>query len=663
MNSKQTPLAVGREHKAQIQRDASELLYENGISGVIVSIIAASALVFGFDSKPPFVFKTAWWAAMLMLHVVRFGTLLHWRKKLKPTAYDGRRATLIFVCGTWLTGLMWCVYCVVMRPYMSMVELTVAIIIVSALGGGAANVLAAHKPTVIFYPFVLLFPFSVSMVLSGISEQTILGALGIVFSGVMFVTAFKSATFTHKAIKLKNENLFLVNHMEKEVEVRTQQIYELSNIDSLSKLLNRNAFIRHLCSALETVKSQNCELALLFIDLDGFKAINANMGHSIGDKVLFETSSRLKQAVPDAQLLCRWGGDEFVVAVPNSSESKAINTANQLIHAISQEVMIDNQRLSVGATVGISMYPHDADDEERLIQMADIAMYDQKKRCPGAANLFNESIGHSLQREHWIASALDKAIEHNAMRLVFQPIFDVKQQRPVSFEALLRWRCEEQDIAPYEFIKIAEQKGKILSIGKWVLEQACLEASTWRDFEDMSINVNVSVIQLLSADFLETVEHALELSDLSPARLNIEITESVFAFDRDKIFFVVKSLQQKGIRVSIDDFGTEYSSLSLVQELSADTVKIDRTFIANLSSKGYPIVNAVTHIAKAFDYQVVAEGVETPLQLERLKQLGVTLIQGFLFAKPMEKDDFYAYLDKFRSAEEQAPKELNGKKT
>ncbi|MGY0627125.1 MAG: putative bifunctional diguanylate cyclase/phosphodiesterase, partial [Paraglaciecola chathamensis] len=438
------------------------------------------------------------------------------------------------------------------------------------------------------------------------------------------------------------ENASLVEHMEAQVEKRTRKIYELSNLDPLTGLYNRTAFLNHVKLTLEHCVTQHQPMALLFIDLDGFKKINDTIGHDAGDQILTQTAQRLKEHCLDQQLLCRWGGDEFLIALPNTQQASAVAQAKNLIEHISQAYLFENTQLSLGATIGISLYPQHADNELQLIQLADMAMYYQKKRAISTSGVFSKELGDKLVREQYLKDGLARAIENKELSLSFQPIMASDNSEICAFEALLRWQKEQEHISPAEFIPIAEQHGLIRKIGTWVLNKACFVAASWP--KPIAVSVNVSVSQLQSEDFITIVEEALLTSGLPANLLHLEITESVFSFDKDIMIARIKILQSRGIKVSIDDFGTEYSSLSVMQDLAVNTVKIDRSFVSRLDSSGLAIVQAVVNIAHAFDYLVVAEGVETKEQAIILQNLGVHFSQGFYFSKPIPEKNVLQFI-------------------
>lgn len=629
-------------------RDAADLLYANSIAGILISVIASTALVFGFYNPEKSVFQLSWLAIILSILMLRLLDSLHWRKHVKGTLYDGKQATHRFISGTLITSVCWCIYVVSMVPHVEVIELACMIIVVAAMAGGSATVLAAHKFTAMTYVFIMLVPFSITMLISDQSYQNILGVLGLSFSAVMMVTSKKAADFTSQAIILKHENVALVNHMEEQVEARTQKIYELSNIDPLTGLFNRSAFLNEAKLQLEEAKQKQEFLALLFIDLDGFKKVNDSIGHDTGDKVLAETAQRLQAESPDAHLLCRWGGDEFLLMLANMNEVEVIEKGQSLIARISEPYSVEENQITIGATIGVAFYPQHARNEVELIQLADTAMYYQKKRKPSTVGIFSEVLGYKISREQKLKSRLNDAIENKEFRLVYQPIIDPKNRSIFTFEALLRWQLDGDAIGPDEFIGIAEQYGQIQKIGAWVLKQACLATKRWQEssvkYKDIGVSVNVSVIQMQEERFIDVVRHALVESNILPECLHLEITESIFASDTQKLFEQVNALQNLGVHVSIDDFGTGYSSLSVMQDLAVNIVKIDRSFINKIESNGQPIINAVMNIADGLDFKVVAEGVETQGQMDMLVSLGVDYLQGFHLAMPLEESDIIGFL-------------------
>jgi len=631
------------------KRDVAELLYGNLLSGTLISILAASYLVFNFESENEGGqwFKMLWWGGMMSVLLYRFVDWFWWKKKLYGTEYDSHLPLIRVIVGANLTAVMWSTYALYVVYHSELIEQIVVIIAVAAMAGGASTVFAAHKKTAMFYAFILPTPVSIMLMFDDVYLNQILGPLGIAYGFIMMVLASKSANFTKHAIALKNENASLVNHMEQQVEQRTQKIYELSNLDPLTNLHNRTAFLKNLGECLFGASNKNKRIALLFIDLDGFKKVNDTFGHEVGDVILSESAKRLRAKVGDQKLLCRWGGDEFLIALEVLEQEQAIAEAYEFIKVLSQDHEIDDGTIiSIGATVGVSLFPDHEKHKSRLIQFADTAMYHQKKLRPGEVCVFTQEMEAQQRHELKLKNGLNEAIDKNQLRMVFQPIVTSDNAETVAFEALLRWKFDDENIPPDEFIGIAEQYGLINRIGAWVLNQSCQAASGWQRLkENIAVCINVSVIQLEDTEFLDTLDDAIQSSGIEPSLISLEITESVFVSDTELMLEKIRVIQGKGIKVSIDDFGTGYSSLSAMQDLGVNTVKIDRSFINKLEDKGYAIVTAVIHAASLLGFDVVAEGVESEVQWKKLAGLGVHKLQGYFFSKPMEVEEVMNFIN------------------
>ncbi|WP_421847859.1 putative bifunctional diguanylate cyclase/phosphodiesterase [Marinomonas sp.] len=387
-------------------------------------------------------------------------------------------------------------------------------------------------------------------------------------------------------------------------------------------------------------------LAILFIDLDGFKGINDTLGHEVGDRVLSMAALRVKNFSTDSQLVCRWGGDEFLVVLSHEGHQQTSTFAKGLIEKMSEPYVDGTYRVTIGATIGISIYPEHSQSKEELIQHADMAMYQQKRQAKGSVGYFNETLRLQLQREFNLRDQLITAAEKDELNLVYQPIVNAKTGKVEAFEALLRWNSALGLIMPDQFIAIAGQYGQIKNIGLWVLERACQQAKVFQQRSpEIAICVNVSVVQFQDEDFIEQISNVFQKHDFEPSGLHIEITESFFASDKLGLMKQIKALQEMDIQISIDDFGTGYSSLSSMQDMGVDIVKIDKSFVDTIQGSGLSIITAVLHIANELNYQVVAEGVETEEQAKILRDLNVDYLQGYYFSRPMESEQALEYLE------------------
>ena len=650
---------LAERHQA-IFRDRAAILYGNSAPGLLVTLFAASFLVFSFPPVNDSIFKFVWLGVLYLLLLARAVDALIWRKRYKDSQYDGRKAVTRYVSGTLSTAVMWAIYCICVFQHSDDIESSFIIITMSALAGGASNILSAHKFTAMSYSALLLGPPSIALLLGENSFQNMFGVLGLAYCVTIVVAASKSAHFTTNAIRLKNENAVLVNEMELKVAERTEKIYELSNLDPLTGLFNRTAFMERFSHLLSECRSEQKNLALLFIDLDGFKTVNDTLGHETGDRILRVTAERLESLREDDSALCRWGGDEFLLTHMTADKAKIHALARRLITGISEPYDILGTYHTVSATVGISLFPEHSKNADELIQLADTAMYYSKKQQVASVSLFTEGMRAKLHREQRLKAALAKAIELEQLRLVYQPIVDAEKETVVSFEALLRWTLDDEPVSPSEFITIAEQYGMIIPIGNWVLVQACKTAANWleRDETLPSISVNVSVVQLDHESFIFSLRQALIQSLLPPHKLQIEITESIFACDKERVLQSAEQIKKLGVKIAIDDFGIEYSSLSAIQELAPDALKIDRSFVHKLETGGKIIIEAVIRIAQALNYSIIAEGTETERQVAELRSMGVTNMQGFYFSHPLEESDIEKFLV---SAKSLSIKDTNGK--
>ena len=652
-------------------RDVVHLLHSNAFNGMIISIAAISALTFGFDSPETADTKKMFWFVMVCLLLLRFFDAVFWMKVLKKKDKSPWPAYLRFGAGVTFTALFWAAYSVSLFRQMPILELATTMVVLSALAGGAATVLGASRLFVWTYCTLLLIPISVTAMVDPREELFILGALGIAFYVTMLGTSRKTNAFFLETIELKEQNQALVGLMaeerndvvrvnraltssnqkldalnaslEVEVKSRTDDILRLSNLDPLTSLMNRSGFLRHLRQEIREARQNQSKLAVLFIDLDGFKQVNDSLGHQVGDQVLVVAAARLGRFA-SSDRLSRWGGDEFIVLATFSQQDRLLKLAADIRSSIAQGMAIEKNQINLDATIGIAVYPDHGDEERQLIQRADITMYHEKRRKLSHVGIFNDTIFDAVHRELTLREGLRNAISKNQLYLVYQPLICSVTGKVWSFEALLRWHFEGEEVSPVDFIPIAERSGRINEIGMWVLSTACNNAANWVD-KSVAISVNVSVIQLMEDNFIEQLDKVLATSGLAPERLHLEVTESVFADNKQKLSDQVNAIKSRQVAVSIDDFGTGFSSLSQLQLLHFDHIKIDRSFINNLDSTGEPIIRATLLIAGEFGCKTIAEGVETENQATRLKAMGVDCLQGYYYARPEREESLGRWFD------------------
>jgi diguanylate cyclase (GGDEF)-like protein len=413
------------------------------------------------------------------------------------------------------------------------------------------------------------------------------------------------------------------------------QIAHMAHYDALTDLPNRVLFREHLVKALESV--DRGKLAVLCIDLDRFKAVNDTLGHPIGDALLRAVGDRLQASARPADLVARLGGDEFAVVQAGTEQPiGATALATRLIAEIGKPFELDGHQVVVDASVGISIAPNDGTDPDKLLKSADMALYRAKKDGRDSYRFFEPDMDARMQLRRKMELDLRRALTLGEFEVYYQPLITLKTQKISGFEALLRWHHPERGmVPPMEFIPVAEEIGLIGQIGAWVLKRACLEAATWPD--DIHIAVNLSPAQFKHRAVVLDVVAALGASGLPAHRLEVEITETVLLQDTESTVRILDELRNLGVRISMDDFGTGYSSLAYLQKFSFDKIKIDRSFVKNISERpqSIAIIRAVTALSISLGMKTTAEGVETEEELQTLKDEGCTEVQGYLFSKPV----------------------------
>ncbi|AHV91643.1 putative bifunctional diguanylate cyclase/phosphodiesterase [Bordetella holmesii] len=426
-----------------------------------------------------------------------------------------------------------------------------------------------------------------------------------------------------------------------------EELLHLALHDALTQLPNRALLDERLIQAIARAKAARGHLAVLFIDLDGFKAVNDAYGHQSGDSLLRQLARRIEnEALRPGDLVARLGGDEFIVVADMIAPTDAANLAEKLIETLSREAEVDGNTLSVTASVGISIYPDDGEDGRTLLTHADAAMYHAKRlgRDP-RYSYFEPAMNENAREQLQLLQDLRQAQARGELVLYYQPKFVAPSGPVVGAEALLRWNHPKRGlISPGEFIPIAERTGLIFSIGEWVLDEACRQMRIWRDLghSNWTVAVNLSAMQFSQAGLVETIRDTLARHLLPASCLAIEITETTAMHDAEASLAVLRELADLGISISIDDFGTGYSSLLYLKRLPASELKIDRGFISQLEhdQEDAAIVSAIIALGQRLNLRIVAEGVETQAQQQFLTELGCDSLQGFLLGKPLPPQDF-----------------------
>ncbi len=419
------------------------------------------------------------------------------------------------------------------------------------------------------------------------------------------------------------------------------EVAYLAHHDALTGLRNRGYFRDQLAATIDLRRRKKERLAVCFLDLDLFKDVNDTFGHPTGDRLLRMVAQRLQGALSDGDLAARLGGDEFAVILNHvASPSQVGDLASELIELLSRTYNIDGLDVTIGASMGIALFPDDGESADDLLKNADMALYQAKSDGGSRHSFFQKDMDLKAQERRAIEADLRNALSAGQLELHYQPLVDISGNRVSGFEALLRWRHPTRGmIPPGDFIPIAEATGLIIPIGEWALRTACAEAATWRD--GITIAVNLSATQFRALNLVSTVVGALARSGLAPERLELEITETVLLAETETTIATLHKLRDFGVRIALDDFGTGYSSLSYLRGFPFDKIKIDRSFVKDLADREdcTAIITAISGLAKSLGIITTAEGVETQQQLDFLRQQGCTQAQGFLFSPARPRAD------------------------
>jgi diguanylate cyclase (GGDEF)-like protein/PAS domain S-box-containing protein len=427
------------------------------------------------------------------------------------------------------------------------------------------------------------------------------------------------------------------------------RIAYMAHHDGLTNLPNREFFQDRLGQALEQDQSGSHRVAVLCVDLDLFKNVNDSFGHPMGDRLLRLVADRLRSQVRGNNLVARLGGDEFAVILASEvSPNEVSDFSARLIKILSASYDIDGIEVVIGASIGVALSPGDGTTTEELMRNADMALYRAKSDGGGVHRFFEREMDRLAQKRRDMELDLRRAFANGEFELHYQPLVDIAADRISGFESLLRWRHPEKGmISPADFIPVAEDIGLIVSLGEWVLREACTEAANWPD--DVKVAVNLSPVQFRSRNLVQTVISALAHSGLSPLRLELEITESLFLAETEANLAILHQLRALGISISMDDFGTGYSSLSYLRSFPFDKIKIDRSFVKDIAERSdcVAIVRAISGLGRSLNITTTAEGVETMDQLDWLRAEGCNEVQGFLFSAARPAAEIAALLSKF----------------
>jgi diguanylate cyclase (GGDEF)-like protein/PAS domain S-box-containing protein len=433
-----------------------------------------------------------------------------------------------------------------------------------------------------------------------------------------------------------------------------QRINQLMQFDSLTGLPNRDSLLHMLKRAIDLARLQSQVLTVMWINVDNFKQINDSISHEVGDMVLQELTIRLSRLMREEDYLSRVSGDHFVLVGPGSDENGASMLALKIFAALDKPMHIQGKELNITLSIGIALYPTDGESMSDLLKNSESAMYRMKREGRNGYRFFTADLQKNSARMLALGSALKHAINRNELRLVYQPQLDLHQNKIIGAEALLRWTHPEfGDVSPAEFVPIAESYGLIVDIGNWVIRSALQQLKTWQGngLSTLTVAVNLSAMQFEQPQLADDIMRLVEEAGVSPQSMELELTEAVAMRDSENAARVMHELSEKGFMLSIDDFGTGYSSLSYLKRFDIDKLKIDQSFVRDLSKNedDQAIVDAIIHMSTSLGFTTIAEGVETIAQLEILKQKGCDQIQGYYFSRPLTPEALEAFVAEFET--------------
>lgn len=467
------------------------------------------------------------------------------------------------------------------------------------------------------------------------------------------------------------ETLCLVRDITERKDFESK-IFHLAYFDNLTGLPNRQSFMERLEGEIKRAKYTGSKLAVLFLDLDGFKSINDTMGHNTGDVILQSTADRLQSSTRPSDFisrsnsdhsevkLARLGGDEFTVVIPNLPRAEdALILAHRIREAMRRPFHLESRDVVLTASIGIALYPDDGEDAEALLKHADTAMYHAKNEGRDNCQFYNIDLTLHAEKRMHLENDLRNALQNNEFHLVYQPQFDVASGSIQSVEALIRWQHPQQGlISPLDFIPLAEENGLIIPIGAWVLRTACIEATQWhKNGQYLQVAVNLSPLQINNPELADTVLNILTETGFPPNKLILEITEGALMDHNANTLTRLHKLRDHGIEISLDDFGTGYSSMNYLKRLPINNIKVDQSFIRGLlnDKDSLAIVKAIISLSKNLGFSVTAEGIETLNQAQILKYFGCETLQGYYFSEPIAMKEIASLAGKQWAIQEVKP--------
>ncbi|MFD2174974.1 putative bifunctional diguanylate cyclase/phosphodiesterase [Rhodobacter lacus] len=638
----------------KIDRWLLQTAYRNNFANIGVNLVAGVAMAVLLAKASASVWPaTLWGGAMVLLSAARFafscGPGVGCDDPLLASAERFRTLRRRYATGLMLGALLWTgMTTLALASGDDRVRYT-ALIVLSALAAGATGILAAQLWIGRVYIALMLVQGAAQLALDG-NGDSVLAALAVVFLVVMLFVHRNNHTILVQSLDLRFRNDDLVTNLkakqsalrelnatlEGRVALRTADLKFAAEHDCLTQLFNRAGIVEWVDG--QTRPGRVC--TTIFLDLDRFKQINDGLGHAVGDCVLTEVASRLAAALPEGAALCRWGGDEFVAIAPaeaGEAIAEGAALADRLRAAISEKICVNGREIHVSLSAGVAVSAFEAAAVSAAIRFADLAASEAKGRGRGATVVFSEAFAARQERQAILVQALKGAVSNGELSVVFQPIVDAVRREPECYEVLLRWNNPVLGrISPEEFIPMAEEAGLIVELGAFAMEAALRRFAQWGgQGAGCRIALNASIRQLIAPGYVETLRAAAARHGIPPSAIVVEVTETIFADTYlDLTHRVLRQLQDLGIDIHIDDFGTGFSSLSRLHEMPVQAIKIDQSFVRRMDPQAVAIIEGSVSIAEKFGIATVAEGVETEAQADLLRAMRVTYLQGYLFGRP-----------------------------
>jgi diguanylate cyclase (GGDEF)-like protein len=454
----------------------------------------------------------------------------------------------------------------------------------------------------------------------------------------------------------------IIAHQDRQRDAKEHEVRHQAYHDLLTGLPNRAYFLEQLGQSIALAARHDRTCVLMFLDLDRFKIINDSLGHETGDLLLQTVSTRIERCLRGGELLFRMGGDEFTVILSETSAPEdAALVARRILEAVAQPVSINEHVLNVGVTIGIAVYPGDGDSAEKLLRNSDAAMYSAKESGRGTVTFYHAEMNQRALARLQLEAALRQGLREGEFAIYYQPRLDAATRRVVALEALLRWSHPTRGVVlPHEFIAVLEDTGMMAAVGEWVLRSACTQVCAWQHegMAPLRVSVNVSSTQFRCPSFVAMVTQVLDDTRVSPALIELELTESVLISHPEQARATIDALKALGIRIALDDFGTGYSSLNYLRHFAVDYLKIDRCFVTEIATnrRDRAVATAIFELAAALNITVVAEGVETEAQANFFSKGCGSELQGFLFCRPLPVDELRLYLAMERTQDDLPPR-------